>query len=119
MKRLATLVSVAVAASVLSSGAMAAKIQLKMQVERSVQRFHVQDGRALGERTVSAMTGGDIQIDLVSAGAVVPIQNMLDAASTGILQMYSADPSFFAGKNPAFAMMGNLVGAWGRSVAGL
>lgn len=111
MKRLAILVSAAAAAAVLSSGAMAAKIQLKMQSsEASSDSMYKMEERWV--KDVAAMTNGDIQIDLVSAGAVVPIQNMLDAASTGILQMYSADPSFFAGKNPAFAMMGNLVGAW-------
>lgn len=61
---------------------------------------------------VKKMTGGRIQIELLSQGAVVPVTNVLDATQAGILQLYSADPSYFAGKNPVFAMMGNLVGAW-------
>ncbi len=44
--------------------------------------------------------------------AVVPHTDTLDAVGSGILQGHLTDPSYFAGKDPAFAMMGNLVGAW-------
>ncbi|WP_460088077.1 TRAP transporter substrate-binding protein [Roseibium sp. LAB1] len=62
--------------------------------------------------SVEAMSGGRIAIEILPIGAVVPHTDTLDAVGSGILQGHLTDPSYFAGKDPAFAMMGNLVGAW-------
>ncbi|MEM7443965.1 MAG: TRAP transporter substrate-binding protein [Pseudomonadota bacterium] len=62
---------------------------------------------------VNAMSGGRISIEILPTGAVVPHPETLDAVGTGILQGHLTDPSYFAGRDPAFAMFGNLVGAWG------
>jgi TRAP-type mannitol/chloroaromatic compound transport system substrate-binding protein len=61
---------------------------------------------------VEKMSGGRIEIEVLPIGAVVPHTDTLDAVGSGILQGHLTDPSYFAGKDPAFAMMGNLVGAW-------
>ncbi|UES49061.1 C4-dicarboxylate ABC transporter substrate-binding protein [Roseibium aggregatum] len=61
---------------------------------------------------VEKMSGGQIEIEILPIGAVVPHTDTLDAVGSGILQGHLTDPSYFAGKDPAFAMMGNLVGAW-------
>ena len=62
--------------------------------------------------SVKEMSGGRIEIEILPIGAVVPHTDTLDAVGSGILQGHLTDPSYFAGKDPAFAMMGNLVGAW-------
>ena len=62
---------------------------------------------------VETMSGGRISIDILPTGAVVPHPETLDAVGAGILQGHLTDPSYFAGRDPAFAMIGNLVGAWG------
>lgn len=62
--------------------------------------------------SVKEMSGGRIEIEILPIGAVVPHTDTLEAVGTGILQGHLTDPSYFAGKDPAFAMMGNLVGAW-------
>jgi TRAP-type mannitol/chloroaromatic compound transport system substrate-binding protein len=62
--------------------------------------------------SVEKMSGGRIEIEILPIGAVVPHTDTLDAVGSGILQGHLTDPSYFAGKDPAFAMMGNLVGAW-------
>ncbi|MCA8908053.1 MAG: TRAP transporter substrate-binding protein [Rhodospirillaceae bacterium] len=62
---------------------------------------------------VEEMTGGRIHIEILPVGAVVPHSETLDAVGAGILQGHLTDPSYFAGRDPAFAMLGNLVGAWG------
>lgn len=62
---------------------------------------------------VERMTGGRVKIEILPVGAVVPANQTLDAVGSGILQGHLTDPSYFSGKNPAFGMMGNLVGAWG------
>ncbi len=61
---------------------------------------------------VESMSGGRIDIEILPIGSVVPHTDTLEAVGTGILQGHMTDPSYFAGKDPAFAMMGNLVGAW-------
>ncbi|WP_051213393.1 TRAP transporter substrate-binding protein [Maritalea myrionectae] len=61
---------------------------------------------------VNELSGGRIEIEILPIGAVVPHTDTLEAVGSGILQGHLTDPSYFAGKDPAFAMMGNLVGAW-------
>lgn len=62
---------------------------------------------------VAEMSGGRIAIEILPVGAVVPANQTLDAVSAGILQGHLTDPSYFSGRDPAFGMIGNLVGAWG------
>ena len=64
-------------------------------------------------RMVETMSGGRIHIEVLPVGAVVPHPETLDAVGAGILQGHLTDPSYFSGRDPAFAMLGNLVGAWG------
>lgn len=61
---------------------------------------------------VGTLSGGRIEIEILPIGSVVPHTDTLDAVGAGILQGHLTDPSYFSGKDPAFAMMGNLVGAW-------
>ncbi|NIA70799.1 TRAP transporter substrate-binding protein [Pelagibius litoralis] len=67
--------------------------------------------QAWAER-VGAMSGDRIKITVVPVGTVVAHTETLDAVGAGILQGHITDPSYFSGKDPAFAMLGNLVGAW-------
>ena len=62
---------------------------------------------------VNVLSGGRIAIEILPTGAVVPHPETLEAVGAGILQGHMTDPSYFAGRDPAFAMIGNLVGAWG------
>lgn len=62
---------------------------------------------------IETMSGGRIAIEILPVGAVVPHNQTLDAVGSGILQGHLTDPSYFSGLNPAFSMLGNLVGAWG------
>ncbi|MFT7369966.1 MAG: TRAP-type mannitol/chloroaromatic compound transport system substrate-binding protein [Alteromonas macleodii] len=61
---------------------------------------------------VQTMSGGRIEITVVPVGTIVAHNETLDAVGAGILQGHITDPSYFSGKDPAFAMLGNLVGAW-------
>ena len=63
--------------------------------------------------TVGKMSGERIAIEVLPTGAIVPHNQTLDAVGAGILQGHLTDPSYFSGIDPAFSMMGNLVGAWG------
>jgi len=61
---------------------------------------------------VEAMSEGRISIEILPVNAVVQANQTLQAVQSGILQGHLTDPSYFTGQNPAFGMMGNLVGAW-------
>ncbi|AKO99136.1 TRAP-type mannitol/chloroaromatic compound transport system, periplasmic component (plasmid) [Marinovum algicola DG 898] len=61
---------------------------------------------------VKELSDGRIEITVVPVGTVVAHNETLDAVGAGILQGHITDPSYFSGKDPAFAMLGNLVGAW-------
>ena len=55
---------------------------------------------------------GRINIQVLPADAVVKYTETLDAVGANIIQGDFTDPSYFAGKDPAFSLIGNMVGAW-------
>ena len=61
---------------------------------------------------VETMSNGRISIEILPVNAVVQANQTLQAVQSGILQGHLTDPSYFTGQNPAFGMIGNLVGAW-------
>jgi len=61
---------------------------------------------------VEKMSDGRIHIEILPVGSVVQANQTLQAVKSGILQGHLTDPSYFTGQNPAFGMIGNLVGAW-------
>jgi TRAP-type mannitol/chloroaromatic compound transport system substrate-binding protein len=65
-------------------------------------------------KNVETMSGGRVKIEILPTGAVVPHNQTLEAVGGGILQGHLTDPSYFSGQDPAFSMLGNLVGAWGN-----
>lgn len=62
--------------------------------------------------SIAAKTNGEINITLLPSSSIVNNNETLDAVGAGILQGHITDPSYFSGKNPAFAVFGNMVGAW-------
>lgn len=58
------------------------------------------------------MSGERVRIDLLPVNAVVQYDETLDAVGSGILDGHITEPSYFAGRDPAFALFGNLTGAW-------
>lgn len=61
---------------------------------------------------VKEMTAGRVEITVAPVNSVVPYSEVLDAVGSNILQGEFDDPSYFAGKDPAFGFIGNTVGAW-------
>lgn len=61
---------------------------------------------------VTEMTNGRVEIEILPINAIVGPTETLTAVSSGILQGHMTDPSYFSGQDPAFGMLGNLVGAW-------
>ena len=72
-------------------------------------------------KKVNDMTGGDLRIEVLPAGAVVPAFGVLDAVSSGTLDGAHGVPSYHYGKQaaialwgsgPGFAMDANMLLAW-------
>lgn len=62
---------------------------------------------------VTVMSGGDIEIEMFYAGAVVKAAETFDAAATGILDCDMTGGAYQVGKNPAFQFTGDLNGGYG------
>lgn len=99
-------------ACVLSTQASAAEYSWKFQTsaQSGDNFFPIEQEWA---KRVNIASGGRIEIEILPVGAVVPHNETLDAVGANILQGHITDPSYFSGKDAAFAMLGNLVGAYG------
>ena len=61
---------------------------------------------------VDEKTGGRIAIELLPVGSIVEYNETQDAVAAGIIDGHVTDTSYFAGRDPAFSLIGNPVGAW-------
>jgi len=57
-------------------------------------------------------SNGRIKVEVLPTNSVVQYTETLDAVGSNIIQGEFTDPSYFAGKDPAFSLIGNMVGAW-------
>lgn len=107
-KKLLTVVSML---ALLTSTAVAAEYNWTLQTSGAagddVTRFLEEFAKWVKEDT-----SGRIDISIMPADSVVKYTETLDAVGANIIQMDSTDPSYFAGKDPAFSLVGNMVGAW-------
>lgn len=110
-KKLAGLAAAAVSAVALGGPALAADYNWTFQTSETAGEPGFVNKQKWAEN-VGKLSGGRIEIEILPIGSVVPHTDTLDAVGSGILQGHLTDPSYFSGKDPAFAMMGNLVGAW-------
>ena len=65
---------------------------------------------------ITAMSNGDIQIEMFYSSSVVKSAETFDAAATGILDCDMTGGSYQTGKNPAFQFAGDLAGRIHQSV---
>lgn len=61
---------------------------------------------------VAERTDGRVKIELLPVGSAVEYNETLDAVAAGILDGQICDSSYWAGKDPAFGLIANPVGAW-------
>lgn len=101
----------AIALVALSAAAQAQEYKWTFQTSAQAGDNFFRIENAWAER-VGQMSGGRIAIEILPVNAVVQYNETLDAVGAGILQGHITDPSYFAGRDPAFAMLGNLVGAY-------
>ncbi len=95
---------------ILASPASAAeqwKFQINVNAGDDEFRIAQQWAKSVGEKS-----NGEITIEVLPTGTIVGNNETLDAVGAGIIQGHITDPGYFSGKNPAFAVYGNMVGAW-------
>lgn len=61
---------------------------------------------------VQEMTGGDVTLTLMPIGSVVPYKETIEAVGMGLLDGDLTAPAYFAGRDPAFALMGDLIAGY-------
>lgn len=94
-----------------ASSAWAAEYEWKFQASETAGEPSFKIKQEWAEK-IGVMTNGQVEIEVMPINSVVGPTETLQAVSTGILQGHMTDPSYFSGQNPAFGMLGNLVGAW-------
>jgi len=95
----------------LAFNAFAADYTFKFQSSdpSGVKNFEIQQQWA---DRVEEMTGGRVAIDLLPVGSVVSHTETLGAMNMGVLDGHVSVTGYFSGKDPAFGLIGNTVGAW-------
>lgn len=100
-------------ASLVFAGAAMAQESYDLRFQSSdtsgSEAFKVQQEFA---QNVTEMTDGRISIKMLPEGSIVEYSETLDAVGSGILDGHITDSSYFTGKDPAFALIGNPVGAY-------
>ncbi|UWS05985.1 TRAP transporter substrate-binding protein (plasmid) [Phaeobacter inhibens] len=112
MNTLMKTVTVAAVASVaLGGAAWAADLNLKFQGSDPAgsPNFELQKSWA---DSIEQKTGGKVAIELLPVTSIVAHNETQDAIAAGILDGHVTDTSYFAGKDPAFGLIANPVGAW-------
>lgn len=111
MKTLTKVMLAATISGLLSTQALAADFKLKIQSSDPSGDLNYQIQQDWVER-VEAMSNGRIDIDLLPVGSVVKHTETLGAIKLGVIDGHVTATGYFSGKDPAFGLIGNMVGAW-------
>ncbi len=106
-----TLAASAAALSVAAVAANAQTTNLRIQTHFSQETLSGQMASEFIE-DVTAMSNGEIQIEMFYASSVVASAETFDAAATGILDCDMTGGAYQTGKNPAFQFTGDLTGGY-------
>ena len=103
----------AFAASVIIAGAAnAADRDLKVQTSSNASHFSLAYLNDNWVPKLEEMTNGALSIELLPIESVVPRRETPEAISAGILDGDLTSINYFAGKDPAFALMGDLIAGY-------
>ena len=98
--------------SLMTSAAFAAEFELKFQASDNAgnANYVIMQQWANG---VEKLTNGVVSIEMLPVGSIVKHTETLEAVGSGILDGHITATGYFSGKDPAFGLLGNTVGAWG------
>ncbi|MCG7629991.1 TRAP transporter substrate-binding protein [Epibacterium sp. MM17-32] len=98
-------------ATTLAGGALAQDYSLRFQSSDPAGNPNFQLQTRWTEM-VEEKTGGKVAIELLPVESIVAHNETQDAIAAGILDGHVTDTSYFSGKDPAFGLIANPVGAW-------
>ena len=101
----------AVALAIAAGAAGAAETSLRIQTHFSPETLSGQMAAEFIE-DITAMSNGEIKVEMFYSSAVVKSAETFDAAATGILDCDMTGGSYQTGKNPAFQFAGDLMGGY-------
>ena len=110
--RIASLMGGVAFALVTPLAVLAADMELKFQSADQAGNPNYVLQKAWAD-SVEEKTGGKVAIELLPVGSVVEHQETQEAVGSGILDGHVTDTSYFAGRDPAFSLIANPVGAYG------
>lgn len=101
----------AVGLALMGPAAVAAEFDFKFQSSdpSGNPNFVLQQGWA---EDLAARTDGRVRVELLAVGSIVEHNETQDAIAAGILDGHITDTSYFTGKDAAFGLIANPVGAW-------
>ena len=108
--KLTGILGVAVAASLMVSNVTAKTIKVQASSKAGDWAHKFMTERYAPK--LKAMTGGSLSITVLPTSAVVPYKESIDAVASGILDGDLNAISYFSGRDPAFAMIGDLIAGW-------
>ena len=103
--------------------ATAALITMTPAAVQAGEVWRVQTSTAAGEKCfadryqgwlpkLKEMTGGELEIELMPVGSVVPYNETMDAIGMGVLQGDLTSTVYFAGRSKAFSILGDLIAGY-------
>ena len=105
MKKL--LISAVLSSALLISGSLSAKT-LKFQISSKAGDW-AHTYLNTKNKVLEELTNGELKIDPLPTKSVVPHRETIDAVANGILDGDMNAIAYFAGRDPAFAIMGDLI----------
>lgn len=98
------------AATLAASGSVAAAAEqtFRIQVSWTAGSYAYQYLEKTWVPKLEEMTDGDVTLQMLPSGSVVPYKETLDAVGMGLLDGELTATAYFTGRNPAFAILGDL-----------
>ena len=113
LKLLGKMAAAAVLTStVAASSAFAADRVLKIQTSANASHASMAYLNEVWVPKLESMTGGSLTVELLAVDAVVPRRETPEAIGVGILDGDLTSINYFAGIDPAFALMGDLIAGY-------
>jgi len=112
LKNLSKAAVLAASVAALATAASAADKTLKIQTSSNASHASLAYLNEEWVPKLETMTGGSLGVELLPIDAVVPRRETAEAISVGILDGDLTSINYFAGVDPAFALMGDLIAGY-------
>lgn len=89
-----------------------AETTLRIQTAQNAGDFVMSRLQNIWVPKLEVMSGGELKVELLPAGAVVPHRETPKAVSAGIIDGQMTTANYFAGQDAAFALFGDLIAAY-------